>query len=90
MVEDAASQADVVHRGVTYDVEVDTTRTLSADCAHLIVDQILGSDRDYPMTDSVRRLVLADLDRTRPNDVAAGPPKARWRRRSWSLPRSRR
>jgi len=36
----AASQAEVVHRGMTYNVEVDTTRTSSADCAHLIVDHL--------------------------------------------------
>lgn len=36
----AASQADVVHRGVTYDIEVDTTRISAADCARLIVDHL--------------------------------------------------
>lgn len=32
----AASQADVVHRGVDYDVEVDTGHTESLDCARII------------------------------------------------------
>ena len=32
----AAMQADVAHRGVVYDVEVDTTHTESLACAHLI------------------------------------------------------
>ncbi len=36
----AASQADLVHRGVTYDVEVDTTTTTATDCAQLILDHI--------------------------------------------------
>ena len=32
----AASQAGIVHQGVVYDVEVDTTRTESLDCARVI------------------------------------------------------
>lgn len=32
----AAKQADAVHRGVAYDLEVDTTDTASADCARTI------------------------------------------------------
>ncbi|MFD4760462.1 chloramphenicol phosphotransferase CPT [Streptomyces sp. NPDC058439] len=32
----AAAQADVVHRGVTYDLEVDTTRSESMECARII------------------------------------------------------
>ncbi|MGW0871653.1 chloramphenicol phosphotransferase CPT [Streptomyces sp. NPDC002740] len=32
----AASQADLVHRGVLYDLEVDTTRTESLDCARAV------------------------------------------------------
>jgi chloramphenicol 3-O phosphotransferase len=32
----AVSQADVVHQGVTYDVEVDTTHTESMECAQAI------------------------------------------------------
>lgn len=32
----AASQADVVHQGVHYDVEVDTTSTQARDCARVI------------------------------------------------------
>lgn len=36
----AASQADLVHRGVIYDLEVDTTYTSAEDCAQLIVEHI--------------------------------------------------
>ncbi|MFJ1543541.1 chloramphenicol phosphotransferase CPT [Streptomyces sp. NPDC088246] len=36
----AASQADVVHRGVLYDLEVDTTRSESMECARIIADRI--------------------------------------------------
>ncbi|MFI5746582.1 chloramphenicol phosphotransferase CPT [Streptomyces sp. NPDC051644] len=36
----AASQADVVHQGVTYDLEVDTTRSESMECARIIADRI--------------------------------------------------
>jgi chloramphenicol 3-O phosphotransferase len=36
----AASQADVVHVGVTYDVEVDTTRTESLECARAIAARV--------------------------------------------------
>ncbi|MFF4262628.1 chloramphenicol phosphotransferase CPT [Streptomyces virginiae] len=32
----AAAQADAVHRGVTYDIEVDTTRAESLECARII------------------------------------------------------
>ncbi|GAA3485283.1 hypothetical protein GCM10018966_098160 [Streptomyces yanii] len=32
----AASQADVVHRGVVYDLEVDTTHAESMECARAI------------------------------------------------------
>ncbi|MGW7332099.1 chloramphenicol phosphotransferase CPT [Streptomyces sp. NPDC054840] len=32
----AAAQADSVHRGVTYDIEVNTTRTESLECARII------------------------------------------------------
>jgi len=32
----AVSQAEVVHKDVTYDIEVDTSRTQSLDCARLI------------------------------------------------------
>ncbi|MFE5862386.1 chloramphenicol phosphotransferase CPT [Streptomyces virginiae] len=32
----AAAQADAVHRGVTYDIEVDTTRAESLECARVI------------------------------------------------------
>jgi chloramphenicol 3-O phosphotransferase len=36
----AASQADVVHKGVAYDIEVDTSRAQSLDCAHLIAARV--------------------------------------------------
>ncbi|MFG2624813.1 chloramphenicol phosphotransferase CPT [Streptomyces sp. NPDC048473] len=36
----AASQADVVHQGVIYDLEVDTTRSESMECARIIADRI--------------------------------------------------
>ncbi|MEV5790024.1 chloramphenicol phosphotransferase CPT [Streptomyces sp. NPDC052192] len=38
----AASQADTVHRGVTYDVEVDTTHTESIECARVIAGRVVG------------------------------------------------
>ncbi len=36
----AAAQAEVVHQGVAYDVEVDTTRTEALDCARVIAAQV--------------------------------------------------
>jgi chloramphenicol 3-O phosphotransferase len=36
----AASQADAVHQGVTYDLEVDTTQTQSMECARVIAAHI--------------------------------------------------
>ncbi|MGW0552520.1 chloramphenicol phosphotransferase CPT [Streptomyces altiplanensis] len=36
----AASQADVVHRGVVYDLEVDTTHTEAMECARAIAAQV--------------------------------------------------
>jgi chloramphenicol 3-O phosphotransferase len=36
----AASQATLVHRGVIYDIEIDTARTSPRDCAQIIVDRI--------------------------------------------------
>lgn len=36
----AASQAEVVHRGVRYDLEVDTTRTEALDCARTIAARL--------------------------------------------------
>ena len=38
----AAGQAEVVHRGVTYDLEVDTTRTGALTCAHAIAARVGG------------------------------------------------
>ncbi|MFI5529402.1 chloramphenicol phosphotransferase CPT [Kitasatospora sp. NPDC051853] len=39
----AAQQAELVHVGVRYDLEVDTTRTAAADCAAAIAARVLGS-----------------------------------------------
>jgi chloramphenicol 3-O phosphotransferase len=36
----AASQAEVVHRGVTCDLEVDTTRTEAMECARTIAARV--------------------------------------------------
>jgi chloramphenicol 3-O phosphotransferase len=36
----AASQATPVHKGVAYDVEVDTSRSESFDCARLIASHV--------------------------------------------------
>ncbi|MET7454372.1 chloramphenicol phosphotransferase CPT [Streptomyces sp. NPDC005574] len=36
----AASQAETVHSGVVYDLEVDTSRTASLDCARTIASQV--------------------------------------------------
>ncbi|MFJ1615461.1 chloramphenicol phosphotransferase CPT [Streptomyces sp. NPDC088249] len=36
----AAAQADLVHRGVFYDLEVDTTRSDSMECARSIADRV--------------------------------------------------
>ncbi|MEV2238453.1 chloramphenicol phosphotransferase [Micromonospora sp. NPDC049891] len=36
----AASQAEIVHQGVAYDVVVDTSHTESLDCARAIVEQV--------------------------------------------------
>ncbi|MEO3802315.1 chloramphenicol phosphotransferase CPT [Nonomuraea sp. B1E8] len=36
----AALQAEVVHQGVTYDLEVDTTRTESLECARVIAARV--------------------------------------------------
>ncbi|WP_225100093.1 chloramphenicol phosphotransferase CPT [Streptomyces sp. CoH27] len=36
----AAAQADLVHRGMTYDVEVDTTHTESMECARTIAAHV--------------------------------------------------
>jgi chloramphenicol 3-O phosphotransferase len=43
----AALQVDLVHDGVVYDLEVDTTHTAAVDCARVIAARILASD---PMT----------------------------------------
>lgn len=38
----AASQADTVHRGVTYDLEIDTSHTESIECARMIAARLVG------------------------------------------------
>jgi chloramphenicol 3-O phosphotransferase len=38
----AASQARIAHQGMTYDVEVDTTRTESLDRARVIATHVAG------------------------------------------------
>jgi chloramphenicol 3-O phosphotransferase len=37
----AASQAEMVHEGVCYDVEVDTSRAESLDCARVIASRVV-------------------------------------------------
>lgn len=37
----AASQAEIVHAGVTYDVEVDTSRAESIECARIIASKVV-------------------------------------------------
>ncbi len=37
----AAAQAELVHRGVVYDLEVDTTRTEAMECAHVIAARVI-------------------------------------------------
>ena len=44
----AASQADVVHKGVVYDIEVDTSHTQSLDCARLIATRASLAARPSP------------------------------------------
>ena len=41
----AAKQADIVHQGVRYDLDVDTTATGPADCARTIADRIIAKAR---------------------------------------------
>jgi chloramphenicol 3-O phosphotransferase len=36
----AASQAELVHRGAAYDVQVDTTHTEALDCARVIAGRV--------------------------------------------------
>lgn len=38
----AEKQAEIVHRGVAYDIEVDSTRTASRDCARTIADAVVN------------------------------------------------
>lgn len=44
----AVSQARIVHEGVHYDVEVDTTHTDSLTCAETIADHVQPPDRPLP------------------------------------------
>jgi chloramphenicol 3-O phosphotransferase len=37
----AASQAEIVHQGVVYDLEVDTSHTESLDCARTITARVV-------------------------------------------------
>ncbi len=39
----AAAQAELVHRGVVYDLEVDTTRTESMECARMIAARVIAA-----------------------------------------------
>jgi chloramphenicol 3-O phosphotransferase len=48
----AASQAEVVHQGVVYDLEVDTTHTEAVECARAIAARV-----ELPVSDSPRRRV---------------------------------
>ena len=41
----AEQQAEPVHRGVEYDVEVDTTRTESLECARIVAGSVIGGSR---------------------------------------------
>ena len=36
----ATLQAQIVHRGIEYDIEVDTTNMPAVECAHLIVQRV--------------------------------------------------
>ncbi|MFF1398232.1 chloramphenicol phosphotransferase CPT [Streptomyces sp. NPDC058287] len=44
----AASQAETVHRGVAYDLEVDTTHTESLQCARTIAAQVTSTSAARP------------------------------------------
>jgi chloramphenicol 3-O phosphotransferase len=37
----AASQAEMVHKGVVYDIEVDTSHAESLDCARVIAARVV-------------------------------------------------
>ena len=37
----AASQAETVHQGVVYDIEIDTSHTESLDCARAIAARVV-------------------------------------------------
>ena len=43
----AAAQAEMVHEGVLYDLEVDTTSTQSLDCARVIAAHVGGDDQRH-------------------------------------------
>lgn len=49
----AAAQADSVHEGVDYDLEVDTTRTESLECARTIAARVHDQDQDQDQDDHV-------------------------------------
>ncbi|QKW10805.1 chloramphenicol phosphotransferase CPT [Streptomyces sp. NA04227] len=44
----AATQAELAHRGVTYDLEVDTTRTESLECARTIAAHLTAAPSPQP------------------------------------------
>ncbi|MFD5118251.1 chloramphenicol phosphotransferase CPT [Streptomyces sp. NPDC058385] len=52
----AASQAETVHRGVVYDLEVDTTHTESLQCARTIAAQLTPSSEGRPQSSAGRPL----------------------------------
>ena len=37
----AASQAETVHQGVVYDIEIDTSQAESLDCARVIAERVI-------------------------------------------------
>ena len=41
----AAAQAELVHRGVAYDIEVDTSHAEALDCARVIAARVAAADR---------------------------------------------
>ncbi|MFB7619031.1 chloramphenicol phosphotransferase CPT [Kitasatospora sp. NPDC056181] len=61
----AAQQAPIVHRGVVYDLEVDTTHTESLDCARTIAARVAadGTDARTRWCDGTTPVTGARLDR---------------------------
>ncbi len=49
-------QADLVHRGVSYDLEVDTSRMSAEECARQIVERVAAiADGGFPRPDPAAR-----------------------------------